>query len=65
MEDDLALFRIAGLALSDEDASQLIELRRHFVDARATLAAIHLGETEPVVTFSATNPRLEPREEAS
>ena len=60
MEDDLALIRAAGLTLSDEEALQVVMLRRNYAEARSALDSVHLGETEPVVTFRALASPPEP-----
>ena len=67
MEDDLALIRVAGLNLSDEEARLVVMLRQNYADARSALNSVHLGETEPAVTFRALESPSEPemREETS
>lgn len=46
------LIMAAGLTLSDDEQRRLSALHRRFAPARATLAAVELGETEPLVTVA-------------
>lgn len=44
-----ALIRASGLVLHDNEARQLVTLHQRLSQKRATLAAVELGETEPLV----------------
>lgn len=54
----LALIRAGGLVLSEEEARQLAALYQRLAPKRAALAAVELGEAEPLVIVV---PQAQPR----
>lgn len=53
-----ALIRAAGLSLSEAETTQLAALYQRLASKRAVLAAVELGETEPLVIVV---PQAQPR----
>lgn len=47
------LIQSSGLTLAADEMDRVITLYEHYADARATLAAQVLGETEPATIFQA------------
>jgi hypothetical protein len=52
----LGLIQASGLTLTEEERRRLTTLHRQLAAKRAALAAVELGETEPLVTVVSQEP---------